>query len=592
LKSNFTEYEVLAIAKDTVKSISLHGLTALGGAGASGIVLEGLSHAGDYVILAQQHNGLAIHPLKGKSRQPHILGIEQAYQIEDLILVTQTKRSDPASKDSDMIQESLLQISEAKDSEKPLEQLLKGIMQVAGHEMGLIISKNLSNQFEVLLGSNLAADRSWISENLIQDCLKNKKPTMINNLIGSLYNSSQSLVTTGFLSVFCWPLLVQGESLGVLVTGSRRPHAGLALSELKRIDTLMHIAAILSGFRLRELSLKREIAQLRAGSEGGMPFQTQSAKLRQTCEIAKQVADSDLSVLIQGETGVGKEVMARWLHEKSSRARGPFVAVNCGAIPSELLESLLFGHKKGSFTHAFSDQIGKIQQAHGGTLFLDEIGDLPPALQPKLLRVLNDKRLEPIGAIKPIAVDARILTATHKPLKELVATKAFRDDLYYRLAEMTLWIPPLRSRAADIVLIAGEWLRELDAEKTFSDDARQWMLTQSWKGNVRELKSAVKRAVVLCGGKEVQKKHFLLGIESELQAESAIRPEMDWLGGENLEEAKLGFVMAKIQQALERTGGNRTKAARLLGVTSRTLFRYLEDQAADEEDMKEPSLRV
>lgn len=580
MKNDQLDFEVLAIAHGVVKKVAIHGLTALGGEGASGVTIEGLIQPGDYVILAKQNQGLAIHPLKGKSRQPHFLNIDQSFQIDDLVILAQPKPTVESAKDSDMIQETLLQISEAKDSERPLEQILKRIMQLAGHEMGLVISKDLANQFEVLLGSNLAADRSWISEHLVQDCLKNKKPTLINNVIGSLYNSSQSLVMTGFLSVFCWPLLVQGEPLGVLVTGSRRPHAGLAPTELKRIETLNHIAAILSGFRLRELSLKREIAQLRAGSED-IPFQTQSTKLRQTCEIAKQVADSDLSVLIQGETGVGKEVMARWLHEKSARASGPFIAVNCGAIPTELLESLLFGHKKGSFTHAFNDQIGKIQQAHGGTLFLDEIGDLPQALQPKLLRVLNDKRLEPVGATKSIPVDIRVLTATHKPLKEMMAAKSFRDDLYYRLAEMTLWIPPLRSRSPDILLIASSWLRELDAKKSFSEDARQWMMSQSWSGNVRELKSAVKRAVVLCGGSEIQKKHFLLGLESELQAEATLRPEMNWLGGENLEAAKLGFVLSKIHLALEQTGGNRTKAAQLLGVTSRTLFRYLEEDVKD-----------
>ena len=306
-------------------------------------------------------------------------------------------------------------------------------------------------------------------------------------LSGVPYNSSESLVATGFISTFCWPLVVQGMALGVLLTGSRRPHQGLSNERNLQIETYVHLAAVLTNFRLRELSFKREIAQLRA-KEQDTPFQTQSTKLRNTCELARQVADSDLAVLVQGETGVGKEVMARWVHEQSGRKDGPFIAVNCGAIPSELLESLLFGHKKGAFTHAFSDQMGKIQQAHGGTLFLDEIGDLPPALQPKLLRVLNDKQVEPLGSQRPLQVDIRVIVATHKPLKEMVAQKQFREDLYYRVAEMTLWLPPLRERPGDILLIAQQCLRELDGEKIFSEDAREYLMIQVWKECARTQK--------------------------------------------------------------------------------------------------------
>ena len=570
------DLEIFAISSISVESVSVTGLTALGGPNGSGIVLEKLKHDGDYLILAKQAGGLAVHPLRGSKKQPLVLKVNQSFQVDDLTIALLPKPEVKVSNDGDVIQEVLAQMAAAQDSEKPLGQLLAGIMKVALHEKGLIITKNISDQFEVLMGNNLAADRSWISEKLIQDCVSNQKPTFVNNVIGSTYNSSQSLVSTGFLSVFCWPLMVQGNVIGVLVTGSRRPHAGLSSGDGQRIATLVHLAGMLGNFRLRELGLKREIEQLRSRREDA-PFQTQSKSLKQTCDLARQVADSDLSILVQGETGVGKEVMARWLHEKSGRARGPFIAVNCGAIPGELLESLLFGHKKGSFTHAFNDQIGKIQAANGGTLFLDEVGDLPQALQPKLLRVLNDKMVEPIGANRAVQVDVRILTATHKSLKDLVAAKTFRDDLYYRLAEMTLWIPPLRDRATDILLIAANWLNEIAPEKTLADDARRWLMAQPWKGNVRELKSAVKRAVVLSSVREIQLKHLMLGQESEMQARPAIHPELEWLGAENLEKAKQSFVMEKINQALEQTGGNRTRAAQLLGVTPRTLFRYLEE---------------
>ncbi len=570
------DFEILAISGGAVASVATNGLTPVGGPGGGGIVLDQLKHDGDYLILAKQAGGLAIHPLRGSKRQPQVLKINESYQVDDLTIALIPKSATELSSDGDVIQEVLAQMAGAQDSEKPLAQLLTGIMKIAQHEKGLIISHNISNELEVILGHNVTTDRSWISENLIQDCVKSKKPTFVNNVIGSTYNSSQSLVSTGFLSVFSWPLIMQGNVLGVLVTGSRRPHAGLNGADAARINTLVNLAGMLSNLRLRELSLKREINQLRARREDS-PFQTQSKNLKQTCDLARQVADSDLSILVQGETGSGKEVMARWLHDKSDRASGPFVAVNCGAIPGELLESLLFGHKKGSFTHAYSDQVGKIQAAHGGTLFLDEIGDLPPALQPKLLRVLNDKMVEPVGSNRAVQVNVRILTATHKPLKELVAEKQFRDDLYYRLAEMTLWIPPLRERPADILLIASNWLNEIAPHKTLADDARRWLMAQPWRGNARELKSVIKRAVVLSSASEIQLKHFLLGQESEMQAPVSVQPGFEWLGAENLEKAKQSFVMEKINRALERTGGNRTKAAHLLGVTPRTLFRYLED---------------
>lgn len=570
------DFEVYAVTGSSLESVTVSGLTAIGGKESGGVALPGLKHASDYMILAKQGGALAVHPLRGQTRQPQMISVNQSFQVDDLTIVLLPRTQNRTSEDSEIIQETLAQMAEAQDSERPLSQLLTGIMKLAGHEKGLIINKNVSGQFEVLLGNNLATDKSWISEKLIVDCLESKKPTFVNNVIGSTYNSSQSLVTTGFLSVFCWPLTVQGISVGVLVTGSRRPHQGLNPAQMQRANTFVHLAAMISNFRLRELSLKKEIEQLRSNNQD-IPFQTQSRQLRQTCDLARQVADSDLSILIQGETGVGKEIMARWLHDKSSRSRGPFVAVNCGAIPSELLESLLFGHKKGAFTNAFSDQMGKIQQANGGTLFLDEIGDLPPALQPKLLRVLNDKIVEPVGSTRGSQVDIRVLTATHKSLKELVAAKTFREDLYYRLAEMTLWLPPLRERPTDILLIAASWLKELDGQKTLAEDARRWLMSQQWRGNARELKSVLKRAVVLSSGPEIKLKHFLLGQESELQAPTSLSPDLDWLGAENLEKAKQAFVLAKINQALELTGGNRTKAAQLLGVTPRTLFRYLED---------------
>jgi two-component system response regulator PilR (NtrC family) len=248
------------------------------------------------------------------------------------------------------------------------------------------------------------------------------------------------------------------------------------------------------------------------------------------------------------------------------------VAVNCGAIPGELLESLLFGHRKGAFTGAVKDQRGKFQQADGGTLFLDEIGDLPGTLQVKILRALQEKSIEPLGSEKTLEVDVRILCATHKNLKNLVDQGEFRQDLYYRLAEVSFEIPPLRKRREDISLIANEVLKEKNSDKRFSADAISWMQRQDWTGNVRELLSAVKRAIALCSGDLIQVHHLTLG-----GPQDPSRQELNWLGGENLEDAKHNFVMDKVKLALQKSNNKRTQAAELLGVTPRTLFRYLEN---------------
>jgi transcriptional regulator with GAF, ATPase, and Fis domain len=245
--------------------------------------------------------------------------------------------------------------------------------------------------------------------------------------------------------------------------------------------------------------------------------------------------------------------------------------VNCGAIPSELLESLLFGHRKGAFTGAHTDQTGKFQLADGGTLFLDEIGDLPENLQVKLLRVLQEKTVEPLGSQKPVKVDVRVIAATHKNLSRLVEEGRFREDLFYRIAEMRLEIPPLRDRPCDIPLLATLFLKKFARQKRFSQKGWEWLKVQEWRGNVRELMSCIKRASVLSTQDEIQQQDL------KLITPVKVSDAKNWLGGRDLDEAKNSFLREKVRQALSLSSGNRTKAADLLGVTPRTLFRYLEE---------------
>ena len=585
-----TEFRVFALGEKTsdLKEIKLGGLTPIGGSGTSGFVLEGLKHKGDYAILAPQGDALALHPLRGKQNQPLTIRAGETARLEDLTLIVvktdevKKPHADASAGDSSRLASVLKSMSQTRGAEKPLEEVLNHVMQLAHHEKGLVISRSLKGSFEILVSKNIDASDAWLSESLVLTALKDRKPLLLQNVVGTDFDSKASIVATGFISVFCWPLLSQGEVLGLFVTGSKRPHSGLTEEDKTRIGSFVHLGALVTHFRLQELSLRSAEEKLKARA-GDSSFLTTHPRLKETIELARKIAPSDLAVLVQGETGVGKEVLSRWIHEKSDRKGKPFIAVNCSAIPNELLESVLFGHKKGSFTGAHSDQIGKIQQADGGTLFLDEIGDLPLSLQAKFLRVLQDKCVEPVGSTRAVQVDVRFISATHKNVKELVSQGKFREDLYYRLAEITLWIPPLRERPGDIRLLAAQILSEVAPQKRMSDEAWGWLLSQPWRGNVREMKGAIKRAALLSSGDSIAKEGFLYGSESHsVGAATWVSAEKSWLGAENLEKAKHLFVWQKIQQALELTAGNRTKAAELLGVTPRTLFRYLEQEGVKE----------
>ncbi|KHJ59804.1 sigma-54-dependent transcriptional regulator, partial [Burkholderia glumae] len=237
-----------------------------------------------------------------------------------------------------------------------------------------------------------------------------------------------------------------------------------------------------------------------------------------------RAAAADSTVLITGETGTGKEVAARVLHRESARAGGPFVAVNCAAIPEALLESELFGHDKGAFTGAHAPRQGRIAQAHGGTLFLDEIGDMPIAMQAKLLRVLQERQVTPLGAARPMAVDVRVVAATHRDLQERVAAGAFRQDLLYRLDVIPLHIPPLRERVADILPLAEHFLAALApaaARKRLSVEAQRLLVTFTWPGNVRELANAIERASALAPGPLLTRDDFAFLLDAAAGAADA-----------------------------------------------------------------------
>src|SRR6266851_2535474 len=294
-----------------------------------------------------------------------------------------------------------------------------------------------------------------------------------------------------------------------------------------------------------------------------------SEAMRRVQKAIGLAADSNAIVLILGETGTGKELVARALHDHSRRKESPFVAVNCAAIPADLLESELFGHVKGSFTGATSDRSGAFREANGGTLLLDEIGDMPPAMQAKILRVLQDKVVMPVGG-RPAAVDIRVIAATHRDLTEWIAEGRFREDLYYRLNIVRITLPPLRERLADILPLAEHFLRAASTQgpKQLTASAAARLLSHSWPGNVRELKNVIERANVFVRGNVIDAGD--LDLASDIPGTSSALP-VDWLAGD-LPTAVARPEEAMIRRTLGACGGNRAEAARRLNVHRKLLY--------------------
>jgi two-component system, NtrC family, response regulator AtoC len=346
--------------------------------------------------------------------------------------------------------------------------------------------------------------------------------------------------------------------------------------------------------------LRRENRRLRRAlsHEAGVSIAAASAPMREVFELVERAAEYKTTVLVTGESGAGKEVVARAVHGLSDRATEPYVAVNCGAIPEALIESELFGHARGAFTGADRDSPGMFREADGGTLFLDEIGELPPATQVKLLRVLQEEEVRPVGAPKTFPVDVRIIAATSRDLEAMVGAGRFRADLYYRLNVFRIHVPPLRERAEDIPLLADQLLsahaRRIGKPVDPLDrDVLEALVAQPWPGNVRELENSLERALILCRGRRITRDLFpFLGTgepeefspEGESDSSDATDSN-DTAGGvgEDLSIKRRGRALEErlIRLALVRTRGNRTRAARVLELSPRALQYKLKEYAID-----------
>ncbi|MGH9869310.1 MAG: sigma 54-interacting transcriptional regulator [Candidatus Polarisedimenticolia bacterium] len=293
---------------------------------------------------------------------------------------------------------------------------------------------------------------------------------------------------------------------------------------------------------------------------------------------AGRVASSDTTVLITGESGTGKELIARLVHHGSPRTDRPFVAINCAALPEQLLESELFGYEKGAFTGAAAPRVGRIEQAAGGTLFLDEIGEMSPLVQAKMLRVLQEREFQRLGGSRTLKADVRVIAATNRDLQAAIVRGQFRDDLFYRLNVFAIHLPPLRERTDDILPLAESFLDELGAimgrpSAGISRDAREWLMMYPWPGNARELRNAIERAILLCDGGLITREHLPAIVAPDAAGNGSPEgPAALPAGGVNLEEVDRAYV----EKALQQARGNKSKAARLLGITRAQLYSRIE----------------
>ena len=462
-----------------------------------------------------------------------------------------------------------------------LEALLSSVLELTGAARGAVLLVDYQDAeptIEVRASRNVHRDAfvsadQGISDSIVRQAIETQRPIIVSDALSDTsFSSSESVIAMELSSVMCAPLRNRGEVMGALYVANDQIKS---LFERRQLDLLTVFAGhasllltnalLVSALRADNEKLEQELVDKRFGEIiGSCPSMLEGFRKIQ------KVAKTDISVLITGETGTGKELIARELHRCSERENGPFITVNCGAIPENLMESEMFGHVKGAFTGAIASRGGKFQQANGGTLFLDEVGELTPQLQVKLLRALQERSVTRVGDSRPEQVDIRVLAATNRDLEEMIASGGFREDLYYRLNVVNLWLPPLRERGDDVFIIAKALLTKYADElkskvRGFSPSALNSIKKYSWPGNIRQLENRIKKGLVLCDDS-------LLGPDDiDLQVE-AMEPLLP------LERAREEFQRAYILSALERNNGNRTQTARDLGVDPRTIFRYLEKE--------------
>ena len=372
------------------------------------------------------------------------------------------------------------------------------------------------------------------------------------------------------LSFLCVPIVYDARVVGIL---SADKAAG-KVSDLDRELAVLTSVAELIAKAVHILGLEEENRRLRRivsqGKAPSMDIIGHSKVMQEVFGLIRHVADSTTTVLILGETGTGKELIARAIHMNSPRSRGPLVQVNCAAIPDTLIESELFGHERGAFTGAVRQRRGRFEEAHEGTIFLDEVAELSAAAQAKLLRVLQEKQFQPLGSSKIVRTNARVIAATNRRLEECTAAGQFRNDLYYRISVFPIYLPPLRDRGNDIILLADHFVLKYAKElgkpvRRISTEVVETFLSNPWPGNVRELENCIERAILLAEGESIEMAHLPPSLQTKSREGTVSRKP------DRLSSAVKAQERVLIEEALKQTRGNQTQAARMLGTTKRIL---------------------
>ncbi len=454
-------------------------------------------------------------------------------------------------------------------------ELLDKVLDIAMHHLSaergfIVLSEEADpNGYRVALARNItenhASDALSASSSVLLRVLRTGEPLLTFDASSDdRFDASTSIIKQNILSILCIPLKLRDRVIGAVYLDSAKTRRRFTEDSLKFLEVFGGLAATAIENARQFTALRSENERLRNEADPATLFPGIVGKSKawtSILSVIQRVRDVDVAVLIVGESGTGKELVARAIHQSGSRSTKPFVAINCSAIPEQLVESELFGHKKGAFTGATSEKKGLFEVADGGTLFLDEIGEIPLALQVKLLRAIEEKQIRPVGDIVNRPTSARLLTATNADLQRAVAEGRFREDLFFRLNVVRIELPPLRERIEDIPLLANHFFeRACVAHKRaltgIHPDAMGALLRSHWNGNVRELQNTIERAVVLCAGESIT--------VDDLSVPTV------WSHG------KRGMTLADyerhiIETTLEEMGGNRTRTAERLGVSLRWL---------------------
>jgi len=476
-------------------------------------------------------------------------------------------------------------INSITDYKDLLEKIMDLCLETLKAERGVIVLKEKEGFVPVVARepSGNIEDIKRISKSVIEEVLKSKNPVLLHSALEDKeFAAKDSIIISQIKSVLVCPLVSREQLIGAIYCDSLSKSGIFSQTELDFLTAFSHLAAVaIENARLREMLiseniyLKREITQ-------NFSFENiigQSNKMLKLFSLLNKIAITDVNVLIQGESGTGKELVAKAIHYHSRRSGKKIIPIYCGSLPETLLESELFGYKKGSFTGAFQDKRGLIEEADKGTLFLDEIFDVPLATQAKLLRFLQEGEIRRLGETEPRKVDARIIAATNRDLREEVKKGRFREDLFYRLAVLTIELPPLREREDDAVILAKHFLKKFSEKynkeiKGLSGEAIKLIRTYPWPGNVRELENAMARAVSLAESNLIMPEEMHLDISVEEKPAAAL----------GLLQAVKETERKKIIEVLRKCHGDKTETAKILGISRRALYYKVNELNIKEND--------